>query len=256
MVANTALIYKKAPAATPVLGEHIAVETREFDENASPPENGLIVKNLYLSFDPYQRGNMRDPDGATWSPPFMPEQPLLSGAVSRVLKSAVPSLQEGDLVWGMFGAEEYSAVPDFLVPWVRKLDNPLGLDPIVYTGVLGTAGLSAYAALYEFGKPQKGQTIFVSAASGGVGQLVGQLAKMEGLRVVGSVGSDEKLAFIMEELGFDDGFNYKKENINEALKRMAPEGLDIYFDNVGGEQLDAALAAMKDFGRIGKLLKF
>jgi NADPH-dependent curcumin reductase CurA len=153
----------------------------------------------------------------------------------------------------MFGAEEYSVVPAALVPMVRKLENPLGLDPVLFTGPLGVSGLSAYGPFYEFGKPKPGQTMFVSAASGAVGQIVGQLAKLEGLKVVGSVGSDEKLEFV-KELGFDGAFNYKKESVREALQRLAPEGLDIYFDNVGGETLDAALGAMKDFGRISKCM--
>jgi NADPH-dependent curcumin reductase CurA len=212
-----------------------------------------MVKNLYISFDPYQRGCMREPNDETWAPPFTPGQPLLGGNVSKVLKSAVPEFESGDLVWGYFGAEEYSLVPNFLVPLVRKLDNPLGLDPILFTGALGTSGLSAYASLYEFGKPKTGQTIYISAASGGVGQIVGQLAKMEGLKVIGSVGHEEKLKFV-KELGFDGVFNYKTETVSDALKRLAPEGLDIYYDNVGGETLDAALAAMKDFGRIGKCI--
>lgn len=251
MVPNVGLIFKKVPEAFPVIGEHLDVETRQFDLNTEPPEGGLTVKNLYISFDPYQRGCMREPDNATWAPPFAPGQPIISGAVSKVLKSAVLDFQTGDLVWGMVGAEEYSVVPPFLLPFVRKLQNPLGLDTVLFTGALGTAGLSAYASFYEIGKPQKGHTIFISAASGGVGQVVGQLAKMEGLKVIGSVGSDEKLKFIIDELGFDAGFNYKKENVSEALQRLAPEGLDIYYDNVGGETLDAALAVMKDFGRIG-----
>ena len=151
---------------------------------------------------------------------------------------------------GVFGTEEYSAVPAFLIPMARKLSNPYNLPPRLYVGALGISGLAAYASLYEFGKPQNGQVIFISAASGAVGQIVGQLAKLEGLTVLGSVGSDAKLSFITDELGFDGGFNYKKENPSDALARLAPRGLDIYYDNVGGEQLDAALAAMKDFGRI------
>jgi NADPH-dependent curcumin reductase CurA len=111
-------------------------------------------------------------------------------------------------------------------------------------------GLTAYSSLYEIGRPQKGETIFVSSASGAVGQLVGQLAKHEGLRVIGSVGSDKKLDFIINELGFDGGFNYKKESPAQALRRLAPEGLDIYYENVGGEHLDASLDAMKMYGRI------
>jgi NADPH-dependent curcumin reductase CurA len=111
-------------------------------------------------------------------------------------------------------------------------------------------GLTAYSSLYEIGKPQKGETIFVSAASGAVGQIVGQLAKHEGLTVIGSVGSDKKLEFITKDLGFDAGFNYKTEKPSDALNRLAPEGIDIYYENVGGEHLEAALDSMKDYGRI------
>ncbi len=195
---------------------------------------------------------MRDFDGATWQPPFVPNQPIIGGAVAKILKSSAPGFQSGDIVWGIIGAEEYSVVPPPLMPMVRKLENPFNFDPVIFTGPLGTCGLSAYASLYEIGKPQKGQTIFISAASGGVGQIVGQLSKIEGLRVIGSVGSDAKLKFITGELGFDAGFNYKEESVEEALTRLAPEGIDIYYDNVGGETLDAALAHMNDFGRIGK----
>jgi NADPH-dependent curcumin reductase CurA len=144
MLSNAGLIFKKVPKAFPVIGEHINVETRELDPDMPPPEGGLTVKNIYISFDPYQRGCMREPDDASWAPPFTPEQPILSGAVSKVLKSAVEHLHTGDLVWGMFGTEEYSVVPHYLVPMVRKLENPLGLDPVLFTGALGVSGLSAY----------------------------------------------------------------------------------------------------------------
>lgn len=134
---------------------------------------------------------------------------------------------------------------------IRLLQNPLGLEDIRdFLGALGMPGLTAYSSLYEIGKPQKGETIFVSAASGAVGQIVGQLAKHEGLRVIGSVGSDEKLEFIIKDLGFDAGFNYKTEKPSDALNRLAPEGIDIYYENVGGEHLQAALDSMRDFGRI------
>jgi NADPH-dependent curcumin reductase CurA len=111
-------------------------------------------------------------------------------------------------------------------------------------------GLTAYASLYEIGKPKKGETIFISSAAGAVGQIVGQIAKHEGLKVIGSVGSDDKLNLILNELSFDGGFNYKKEKPSEALKRLALDGIDIYYENVGGEQLEAALANMNNFGRI------
>lgn len=114
-------------------------------------------------------------------------------------------------------------------------------------------GLTAYSSFYEIGQPQKGETIFISAASGAVGQLVGQLAKHEGLKVIGSVGDDKKLEFIEKELGFDGGFNYKNEKPADALARLAPKGIDIYFENVGGEQLEAAINAMNNHGRISTL---
>ena len=128
-----------------------------------------------------------------------------------------------------------------------------GIDVRHFLGALGMSGLTSYASLHEIGKPQKGETIFVSSASGSVGQAVGQIAKAEGLRVIGSVGSDEKLRLIKEKLGFDDGFNYKTEKPSEALKRLAPNGVDIYYENVGGEQLEAAIDAMNWWGRISKL---
>lgn len=133
---------------------------------------------------------------------------------------------------------------------VQKLKNPYNLDPIEFIGALGMPGLTAYSSLYDIGKPVKGETIFISAASGAVGQLVGQLAKHEGLTVIGSVGSDEKLDYIIKDLKFDSGFNYKKENPHDALKRLAPNGIDIYYENVGGVQLEAAIDSLNDFGRI------
>jgi NADPH-dependent curcumin reductase CurA len=121
---------------------------------------------------------------------------------------------------------------------------------MLFIGALGMPGRTAYSSFYDIGKPVKGETIFISAASGAVGQLVGQLAKHEGLKVIGSVGSDDKLDFILKELDFDAGFNYKKESPAVALKRLAPNGIDIYYENVGGEQLQAAVDAMNNFGRV------
>jgi len=249
MVPNKGLIFKKTPSHWPIPGEHLAIETREFDLDTAPPKDGITVKNYYISFDPYQRGGLRDPDTESYFPAYTIGEAITNGGLSKVLKSNSPNFQEGDVVLGTSGTEEYSVVPAEAMPMVRKLENPYHLDPILFLGPLGVAGLSAYSSFYEIGKPQKGQTMFVSAASGAVGQLVGQLAKIEGLTVIGSVGSDEKLEFI-KELGYDNGFNYKKEKPAKALARLAPNGLDIYFDNVGGEMFDAALVAMNDYGRI------
>ncbi|KAL8967880.1 MAG: hypothetical protein Q9183_002722, partial [Haloplaca sp. 2 TL-2023] len=178
--------------------------------------------------------------------------PITNSAVAKVLKSANSKFKEGDIVVGMFPTEEYSVIPGTIANnMTRKLENPYNLDPKLFLGALGMPGLTAYSSLYRIGEPKKGETIFISAASGAVGQIVGQLAKHEGLTVIGSVGSDEKLDFITKDLNFDSGFNYKKEKPAAALERLAPDGIDIYYENVGGEQLDAALEALTNFGRIG-----
>jgi NADPH-dependent curcumin reductase CurA len=175
-----------------------------------------------------------------------------------VVKSDNEKFAPGDLIIGHLGIEEYSRVTKEQMEAMggagafRKLTNPHNLDPVVYLGALGMPGLTAYSSLYEIGKPKKGETIFISSAAGAVGQIVGQLCKHEGLHVIGSVGSDEKLEYITKDLGFDSGFNYKKEKPADALARLAPDGIDIYYENVGGEQLEAAINALKFHGRIGK----
>jgi NADPH-dependent curcumin reductase CurA len=151
---------------------------------------------------------------------------------------------------GISPIEEYSVLDKDAVANCIELKNPYNLDPKYFLGPLGMPGLTAWSSFYEIGQPKKGETIFISAASGAVGQLVGQLAKHEGLTVIGSVGDDKKLEFITKELNFDHGFNYKKEKAADALARLAPNGIDIYYENVGGEQLEAAINAMNNFGRI------
>lgn len=255
MVQNKGLIFKSVPSGWPVPGENIAIEARGFDLDASPPNGGLTTKNFYVSFDPYQRGRMRSPETKSYSAPFALGEPIKSAGVAKVLKSDNLKFREGDVIVGTIPTEEYSIISgEATNTLIRKLENPYNLDPKLYVGALGMPGLTAYSSFYEIGKPKKGETIFISAASGAVGQIVGQLAKHEGLTVIGSVGSDEKLDFIKTELGFDGGFNYKKEKPSEALKRLAPGGIHIYYENVGGEQLDAALAALNNYGRISRFL--
>ena len=196
---------------------------------------------------------MRAPEATSYSPPFALGKPITNSAVSKVLKSNNSKFKEGDIVTGTLPTEEYSSISgEVATNTIRKLDNPYNLDPKLFVGALGMPGLTAYSSFYAIGEPKKGETIFISAASGAVGQVVGQLAKHEGLKVIGSVGSDDKLDFIKNELNFDDGFNYKKEKPSDALRRLAPKGIDIYFENVGGEQLDAAIAAMNNYGRISE----
>ncbi|EON67142.1 hypothetical protein W97_06395 [Coniosporium apollinis CBS 100218] len=252
MVQNKGLIFKEIPTKFPEPGKHLVIEAREFDPEQSPPSGGITTKNYYVSFDPYQRGRMRDPSIKSYAPPFTLGEPITNRAICKVLKSDNDKFKPGDVIIGQdsIGTEEYSALPKDVTERARKLENPYNLDPKVFLGALGMPGLTAYSSFYEIGAPKKGETIFISAASGAVGQLVGQLAKHEGLKVIGSVGDDKKLDFCINELGFDGGFNYKKEKPSEALKRLCPNGIDIYYENVGGEQLEAAINALNTFGRI------
>lgn len=250
MVQNKGLIFKAVPVGPPVPGQDLVVETREFDIEQAPPPGGITTKNYYASYDPYLRGRMRAPTSKSYSPPFTLNGPITNNSVSRVLKSDSPKFKTGDLVVGRIPIEEYSAVPKQLTDTMVTIENPYNLDLKEFLGALGMPGLTAYSSFYDIGKPVKGETIFISAASGAVGQIVGQLAKHEGLHVIGSVGSDDKLDFITKELNFESGFNYKKEKPAEALARLAPNGIDIYYENVGGEHLSAALDALNPFGRI------
>uniref|UniRef100_A0A060T045 ARAD1C09878p n=1 Tax=Blastobotrys adeninivorans TaxID=409370 RepID=A0A060T045_BLAAD len=245
-----ALVFKQVPKGFPVAGQDLAVEEVPFDANADAPANGIVAKLLYASFDPYMRGRMRPAEVKSYSPAFDLGKPITTHAVAKVIKSNNSNYKPDDVVVGMFPLQEQVALPEQFNPYFRKLENPLGLDLSLFIGALGMPGQTAYSSLYEIGKPKKGETIFVSSAAGAVGQLVGQLAKHEGLRVIGSVGSQEKLDFITKTLGFDGGFNYKTEKPLDALKRLCPNGIDIYYDNVGGEQLEAALALMNEQGRL------
>ncbi|KAG7623823.1 putative 2-alkenal reductase (NAD(P)(+)) [Arabidopsis thaliana] len=210
----------------------------------------VLVKNLYLSCDPYMRIRMGKPDPGTaaLAPHYIPREPIYGFSVSKVIDSGHPDYKKGDLLWGLVGWGEYSLItPDFSHYKIQHTDVPLSY----YTGLLGMPGMTAYAGFYEICSPKKGETVFVSAASGAVGQLVGQFAKIMGCYVVGSAGSNEKVDLLKNKFGFDDAFNYKAEpDLNAALKRCFPEGIDIYFENVGGKMLDAVLLNMKLHGRI------
>lgn len=250
-MSNKTLTFKKIPQGYPVPGEHLVVEAAGYDSNVAAPNNGVVLQSLYTSFDPYMRGRMRPAEIKSYAPAFDLNKPVQSATIGKIVRSNNASYKEGDLIIGHVAIQEYIALSEQELVLIRKLENPLGIEDIrVFLGPLGMPGLTAYSSLYEIGKPKKGETIFVSAASGAVGQLVGQLAKHEGMRVIGSVGSDEKLEYITKTLGFDGGFNYKTEKPADALARLAPEGLDIYYENVGGEHLEAALDAMNHFGRI------
>jgi NADPH-dependent curcumin reductase CurA len=249
---NLALIYKMHPTGVPVPGEHLTVEDVGFDSSAPAPRDAVVLEHLYASFDPYMRGRMRSPEIKTYFPPFDLNKPMLSHGIARVIKSNADAYHEGDVVAGPMPIVQYSTRVIEPNTQFHKLDTVNGAPDLRDNiGALGMPGLTAYASLYEIGKPKKGETIFISSAAGAVGQIVGQIAKHEGLKVIGSVGSDDKLNRILHDLSFDGGFNYKKEKPSEALKRLAaPNGIDIYYENVGGEQLEAALANMNNFGRV------
>lgn len=209
--------------------------------------NTVLVKNLYLSCDPYMRPRMKKMEGS-YTDSFTLGSPLVGFGVAKVVDSAHPKFKKDDLVWGITGWEEYSIIkaPETLFK-IHNTDVPLSY----YTGILGMPGITAYGGFYELCSPKKGETVYVSAASGAVGQLVGQFAKLVGCYVVGSAGSKEKVELLKNKFGFDEAFNYKEEqDLSAALKRYFPDGIDIYFENVGGKMLDAVLLNMRIHGRI------
>ncbi|XP_058107285.1 2-alkenal reductase (NADP(+)-dependent)-like isoform X2 [Magnolia sinica] len=177
----------------------------------------ILVKNLYLSCDPYMRIRMAMTDFAIDFPPFIPGSPIIGLGVAKVLKSGHPDFKEDDLIWGKTGWEEFTIIsePKTLLK-IKYTDVPLSY----YTSILGMPGLTAYAGFYEVCTPKKGEYVFLSAASGAVGQLVGQFTKLMGCYVVGSAGSSEKVDLLKSKFGFDNAFNYKEEpDLNVALKR-------------------------------------
>lgn len=205
-----------------------------------------LVKNLYMSVDPYMRGRMRAQ--GVYAAPYELNKPMYGGAIGEVLESTDDSLQAGDIVLNQ------AAWQDSFVAAAEQLQKlePFDRDRLsLYLGTLGMPGMTAYVGLLRFGEPKPGETVFVSAASGAVGANVCQIAKLKGCRVVGSVGSDAKARWLQEECGVDAVINYKTcGDLSAALEAAAPAGVDVYFENVGGEHLQAALHCMNPFGRI------
>eukprot|EP01098_Paradermamoeba_levis_P007779 TRINITY_DN323_c0_g2_i4.p1 TRINITY_DN323_c0_g2~~TRINITY_DN323_c0_g2_i4.p1 ORF type:complete len:351 (+),score=125.45 TRINITY_DN323_c0_g2_i4:1279-2331(+) len=253
-LSNKRVIYLKAPTGFPVPNQDTAVDTTTVSEEL--PENSLLLKNLYLSLDPYMRGRMRDPSVKSYAPAFTIGDAMTGGGVSEVFRSTHPDYKVGDIVQGMIGWEEYTTVISDAAIQGRGLKKlpaevkSLGVPLSYFIGVLGMPGLTAYVGLHKFLEPKSGETLFISAAAGAVGQLVGQLGKILGLRVVGSAGEDEKVEYLLKELKFDAAFNYKKVDTGKALKEFCPNGIDLYFENVGGETLDHVLTNCNKFARI------
>lgn len=227
MVANKTLVFAQVPKGIPVAGEDLRVENRPFDIEAATPAGGFVGRVLHASFDPYLRHRLVDAAGARDFPPFQLGAPIVNSIVVEVLNNdSEAGFLKGDILVGMGPIAEYVVVSTEEAATYQRVQNPYSLDLKLFLGPLGMPGLAAYSAFYEIGKPRKGETIFISSASGAVGQIVGQLAKREGLTVIGSVGSDEKLDALKVQLKFDEGFNYKKVDILNELKALAPKGLD------------------------------
>ncbi|MCQ8194494.1 NADP-dependent oxidoreductase [Streptomyces rugosispiralis] len=212
---------------------------------SEPGPGQALVRNLYMSVDPYMRGRMNDVK--SYTPPFQLDRPMEGGAVGKVVASNAEGISVGDHVLHFGGWREYATVE---AKSAVKVDPEIAPLP-AYLGVLGMPGLTAYAGLLEVASFKEGDAVFVSGAAGAVGSEVGQIAKLKGAsRVIGSAGSDEKVRVLLDEYGFDAAFNYKNGPVADQLKEAAPDGIDVYFDNVGGEHLEAAIGRLKVHGRI------
>lgn len=211
-------------------------------ELTSPTTGQVLVRNRWMSVDPYMRGRLYD--RPSYVPPFQIGEPLQGGAVGEVVESADDGFAPGDLVSSMLGWRE-----SFVAPASALEKLPVSDTPQVYLGVMGMPGLTAYAGLLEIGHPKPGDTVFVSGGAGAVGSVVAQIAKLKGCIVVASAGSDAKCDWL-RSVGVDHVINYKHGNLLDQLRNAAPKGIDVYFDNVGGEHLEVAIECAKFNARL------
>ena len=210
----------------------------------SPGEGEVLVRVLYASMDPAMRGWITD--RPSYVPPVAIGEVMRALGIGEVVSSSFPGIEPGEHVVGMLGVQEYAIAPG---AGLIRADTSIAALP-VFIGTLGMPGMTAYFGLLDIGRPQEGETVVVSGAAGAVGSIVGQIAKLKGCRVVGIAGGPQKCAYIVEELGFDAAIDYKSENVAAALAENCPDGIDIYFDNVGGEILDAALTRLAHGARV------
>jgi hypothetical protein len=211
-------------------------ELRESDA-PEPGEGEFLVRNLYLSLDPAMRGWISE--RRSYVPPVEIGEVMRGGCVGRVEESRHPDYEAGDLVFGFFGWQDYAVSDGDGAMTVTKV--PPGVSPTMPLSVLGVTSITAYWGLKEIGKPQPGETVVVSGAAGATGSVVGQLAKIQGARAIGIAGGPEKCRLVTQEYGFDEAIDYKAQDVAAELRELCPDGLDVYWDNVGGEILEAAL---------------
>ncbi|HZT55631.1 MAG TPA: NADP-dependent oxidoreductase, partial [Burkholderiaceae bacterium] len=216
---------------------------------SEPTDGGVLVKTLAISLDPAMRGWMNE--GKSYIAPVALGEVMRAGGIGEVIASKNDAFKVGDMVSCTPGVQEYALIPADQIKrnGLFKIDTRLG-TPTQWLNVLGMSGMTAYFGLLDVGMPQPGQTVVVSGAAGAVGQTVGQLAKIKGCRVVGIAGGPAKCAWVVKELGFDACVDYKAGDLKSALRDACPKGVDVYFDNVGGEILDAALAQLAYKARV------
>ena len=237
---NKAILLEKRPFGKPQLSDFKFIS----DELGNIAAGELLLKTTYVSVDPYLRGRMNDTK--SYVPPFELHKPITSGIIAEVIDSKNTAFKKGDFVSGMLEWKEFQISNGEGLLKVDASKAPLS----AYLGVLGLTGLTAYLGLTEIGKPKKGETIVVSGAAGAVGSIVGQIAKLFGCKVIGIAGTDEKVAMLKSSLGFDEAINYNtSKNMAAAIKKLAPNGVDLYFDNVGGPISDAVLLNINQFAR-------
>ncbi len=237
---NRQWLLRSRPSGEPTQDDFELVKTPVPDPGAGQ----VLVRSVYLSLDPYMRGRMNDVK--SYVPPVPIGGVMEGGGVGEVVASNDPKFSQGEYVEGRLGWQEYPVADG---RGLRKVDPSLA--PIsTANGILGMPGMTAYFGLLDVGGPKEGETVVVSAASGAVGGLVGQIAGIKGCRTVGIAGSDEKCRYVTGELGFDAVVNYKSQDLHAALRETCPDGIDVYFDNVGGATLDTVLRRINQHARI------
>lgn len=235
------IVLKQRPKGTPKTSDFEFIE----EEQPLPNDGEVLLKTKYVSVDPYLRGRMRDEK--SYIEPFQLEKPVASAIVAEVMESKHDGFKKGDFLTGMLDWKELQVNSG---KELRKVD-PRQVPLSAYLGILGMTGLTAYFGLNRIGAPKNGETLLVSGAAGAVGSVVGQIGKIKGLKVIGIAGTDEKVAMLKDKFGFDSAINYNKvTDMASAIKEHAPEGIDVYYDNVGGNTLDAAMKNINRFGRV------